>query len=248
MENQETASETPSWSDRMISAFSSPSEAFDGLRGSPGKASLWLFPFSLFMILTVVFIYVLYSNETLRTQVFDVQAQAMQKAVDEGNMTQTQFDNARQGMEQVGAGLFLLFGSLPAMFFIAVYFFGGGLFLWLASKIIMKSSSGYMKHVEVYGIASWIGVLGYLVTILMVVGMETIFASPGAGLAIADYDPLNTTHKIISSLNIFSIWMAFVVGIGISKLADKPASSGLMVSFGLWIVWLAIAIPLGLVR
>ncbi len=247
MDTQETV--TVSMGDRMLNVFSSPSEAFTGLKDSPSQATLWLIPFSLFVVITVLFTYLLFANDTLKTQIFDIQARAMDQQVRDGAMSQAQADRIRDQMEGTGIGMFMVFGSLPAIFFICMYFFGGGLFLWLASKVILKDAAGYMKYVELYGVASWVGVLGFLVSVLMIFGMGSIFASPSAALTIfSEYDPLNKMHRLFSAMNIFSIWQASVIGIGLSKFSGKSVGMGIGVAFGLWIVWLAIAIQLGLVR
>lgn len=247
MDTQETA--TLSMGDRMLNVFSSPSEAFTGLKDSPSQATLWLIPFSIFIVLTVLFMYLLFTNDVLKTQIFDIQGRAMEQQVRDGAITQAQADQIREQMEGTGLGMFMVFGSVPAIFFVVVYFFCGALFLWLVSKVIFKNAAGYMKYVQLYGLASWVGVLGFVVTMLMVFGMGSIFATPSAAMAIfSEYDPLNKMHRLYSAINIFSIWQAAVIGIGLSKFSGKSVGMGIGVAFGLWIVWLAIAIPLGLVR
>jgi len=53
---------------------------------------------------------------------------------------------------------------------------------------------------------------------------------------------------LFASLNIFSIWEAAVIGIGLSKFSDKPTGTGMGVAFALWIVWVALSIFLGIAR
>jgi hypothetical protein len=106
-----------------------------------------------------------------------------------------------------------------------------------------------MKHVELYGASSWIGVLGGVVTFGMIVGLGSISASPSAALAVlGSYDSLNTTHKILSALNIFTFWQTAVVGIGLSKFSGKSIVAGISVSAVLWILWTVISLALGFAR
>jgi hypothetical protein len=44
-------------------------------------------------------------------------------------------------------------------------------------------------------------------------------------------------HRFLSSLNVFSIWQVVVLGIGLSKYAQKALGSGITVAFVLWVIW-----------
>ncbi|MBI4418549.1 MAG: hypothetical protein HY563_07210 [Ignavibacteriales bacterium] len=67
-------------------------------------------------------------------------------------------------------------------------------------------------------------------------------------LFLNEYDPFDTTHKIASALNVFSVWQAVVIGIGISTISEKPTRTGISIAVILWAIWVAIGIPLGLIR
>jgi hypothetical protein len=147
------------------------------------------------------------------------------------------------------SGMMIAFAIIGGTITIGAFYFGGTLFLWLANKTILKSSAGYGKHLELYGIASWIGVLGGIITIMMMIGLGSISATPSGALAFLDsFDSTNKLHMLCASLNIFSIWQTVVIGIGLSKLSDKSAWAGIGISFVLWIIWVAISILLGIAR
>jgi hypothetical protein len=147
------------------------------------------------------------------------------------------------------SGMFMVFGIVFGTIFILIFYFGAPLFLWLSNKLILKSTVGYGKHLEMYGISNWIGVLGTIVTLILMFAFNTMYASPSAALAIlSTYDVTNTTHKILSVINIFSIWQCGVVGVGMTKLSGKSVGAGIGVAFGLWIVWLVVSVSLGINR
>lgn len=233
----------------IMNVFSSPGDAFSGLRESESKASYWLIPLILLIVLASVSSYLIFTNETLKTQALEAQTQAIQKQVDQGKMTQEQADQAKSRMENMG-GMLIAIGIVGSAIFLSVMVFGAGLVLWLAGKFALKSTAGYSKHLELYGISSWIGILGGVVSLLMIVGLNSMYATPSAALAVyASFDPLNTTHKLLSALNIFSIWQVIVVGMGLSKLSDKPSTTGIGIAFVLWVVWVAVSnLLLGIVR
>lgn len=244
---QETA--TITLGDRILNVFSSPSEAFEGLKEGPSQPMLWVITLVLYIIVTVGFTYTLFSNEELRSQMLDVQARALEEQVEKGTMTQAQADQVRERMENVGLGTFMVIGALPAVVFVCLYFFVGGFFLWLASKLVLKSAVGYMKYVELYGLSAWIGVLGSVVTLLMILATGSLFTTPSAALAVmGSYDPLKSSHRLLTAINVFSIWQVIVVGIGVSKFSGKSVGAGIGIAFALWILWLAVAVPLGITR
>jgi hypothetical protein len=200
------------------------------------------------LLCVVLFSYIFSTNQTFHGQIVDAQSQAMQKAVQAGKMTQEQADRAEEGMQKM-SGMFMVFGIVFGTIFILIYYFGASLFLWLSNKLILKSTVGYGKHLEMYGISNWIGVLGTIVTLILMFAFNTMYASPSAALAIlSTYDLTNTTHKILSVINVFSIWQCAVVGVGMSKLSGKSVGAGIGVAFGLWIVWLVVSVSLGINR
>jgi len=224
----------------VMNVFSSPGDAFEGLRESESKASFWLLPLIIMIVLASATTAIMFSNETLKSQVLESRDRAIQKQVDAGKMTQEQADSAKSQMENMG-GMFIAIGIIGSVIFLSVMFFGAALVLWLVSKLALKSTVGYSTYLEMYGIASWIGVLGGIVTVLMIVGLNSMYASPSAALAVySSFDPQNTLHKVLATLNIFSIWQAVVVGFGIAKLGNKSAGTGIGVAIGLWVVWAAL--------
>lgn len=248
MEQYEPPVQATPMSDLLLNVFSSPGDAFEGLKASPTRASVWLIPMIILIVIASGATYLMFSNPTLKDQFMQGQEQVLQKSVDSGKMTQEQADQQKQGMERMG-GMFIAFGIIGSVVFISVMFFGATLILWLVGKMAMGSTAGYGKYLELYGLSSWIGILGGIIMILMVGAMGSLYASPSAGLAVlSNYNPTDNTHRILSALNIFSIWQAAVVGIGMSKLAGKSAGMGIGIAFGLWVVWVAITIFLGLAR
>ncbi len=228
----------------IMNVFSSPAEAFQGLRESESRAMLWLIPLILMILLSSISTYVVLSNETLKNQVVESRDRAIQRQVDAGKITQEQADQQKEGMERLG-GMFVAIGIVTNVILLTVGLFVAGLFLWLSGKLVLKSTAGYGKHLEVYGISCWIGLLGGIVTLLMIVGLNSIYASPGAGLAVyASFDPMSTTHKILASLNIFSVWQAVIIGIGLGKLSDKSTSIGIAIAMVLWVLWVVVQILL----
>jgi len=248
MDDKQSLPSAPSLGNTISDVFVAPSEVFQNLRNTAPSPILWVAPLIATLLIVVVSVIMLFTNESLKTEMKDTQSKAIQKRVDEGMLTQEQADKAETNIESMG-GMMIAFGIIGGAIFVAAFYFGGALFLWLVNKIILKSAVGYGKHLELYGIASWIGVLGGIITVLMMVGLGSMAATPSGALALlGSYDPTNKLHMLLASLNIFSIWQTAVIGIGLSKFSDKQIGAGMGVVFVLWIVWVALSILLGIAR
>jgi hypothetical protein len=248
MDDQQSLPSAPSPGKAMSDVFASPSEVFQSLKNTAPSPILWVAPFIATLLIVVVSVVMIFTNESLKAEMKDIQSKAIQKMVDEKKLTQEDADKAETRTESMG-GMMIAFGIIGGVIFVAAFYFGGALFLWLANKTILKSAVGYGKHLEMYGIASWIGVLGGIITVLMMVGLGSMAATPSGALALlGSFDPTNKLHMLLASLNIFSIWQTAVIGIGLSKFSDKQTSAGMGVAFTLWIVWVALSILLGIAR
>jgi hypothetical protein len=151
-------------------------------------------------------------------------------------ITQEQADQQIQAMENMGS-LIMVFGAIAAIFFMALAYFGGSLVLWLVCKFAFKTSTGYTTYLGAYGLSSWIGILGGIVTALLMMGLGSMSASAGAALLVSDFDSLNTTHRLISRIELFAIWQAVVMGLGLSAITGKSAGTGIATALVLWIIW-----------
>ena len=248
MEEQQPLPPAPSLGTTITDVFASPSEVFQSLKGTASTPKLWVVPLIAMFLVVALITVMLFTNETLKVEMKDVQSKAIQTKVEQGKLTQEQADQAESRMDSMG-GMMIVFGIIGAAIFICAYYFGGALFLWLSNKTILKSTVGYGKYLELYGIASWIGVLGSIIAALMMVGLGTMTATPSAALAVlGSYDSTSNFHKLLSAINIFSIWETAVIGIGLSKFSGKSTGAGMGVAFGLWIVWVALSIFLGISR
>jgi hypothetical protein len=246
MEEQQPLPPAPSLGTTFMDVFTSPSEVFQSLKGTNSSPMLWVAPLLATLLLVIFSVVTIFTNETLKTEMRDIQSKSIQKSVDENKLTQEQADQAEARMESMG-GMMIVFGIIGGVITFTALFFCGALFLWLANKFILHSPAGYGKHLEMYGIASWIGVAGGIISVLMMVGLGSMHANPSGSLLImSNYDTTNHLHKFLSALNIFSIWQTAVIGFGLAKLSDKSSNAGLGLAFGLWAVWVAIQVFIGL--
>lgn len=224
----------------MIDIFSAPSEIFTGLHKTEAKPTLWAIPLIFSIVIGVLIVIAINTNEVLKAQRIEIARQAIEQRVADGKMTSEQADQALTQMEK-NEGFIFVMQIIGVIIILTIFFFLAPLFLWLANKICLKSTAGYGKHLEMYGITTWIGVLGGIITIFMMVGLNSIFAQPSLAIFILNnLDIKNSLHKLLTTINFFGIWSTVLVGIGLGKLSEKSSSAGLGVAFGLWIIWIII--------
>ncbi len=245
MDNQETTPSQSSLGDHIINVFSAPGEAFSEVGTSPKKGRFWVPTYFVTILFAIAFTFVMFSNETLKEQVMEAQEKAIQERVEGGSVTQEQADRQIEGMRGMG-GLFIVFGSIGAVIMVSLYFFGAALVLFLIGKFVLKSALPYSAYLATYGLAAWIGVLGAIVTALMMLGFGSLYATPGLALTFfQEFDPTNKTHLLLSKIEIFGIWQALVLGVGLGKVTQKSVGSGVTVCVILWAVWMLITSLMG---
>jgi hypothetical protein len=242
MEEQSPSAPTISFSDIIVNVFASPVEAYEGIRTSPSRGSVWIVPLLVTFVLTIGYTVMMFTNDSIKNQIIEQQRERMQEQVQAGKIPQEQADRMLEGMEK-GTGMMIAFGIVGAVIMISVTLFVGALFLWLIGKLALKADAGYGKYLELWGSSMWIGMLGLVVTGLLLMAFNSMYASPSAALAVlSNYSPKNSIHRLLTSLNVFSMWQMVVVGIGLSKFSGKSLGTGIGASFALWVVWVLISV------
>jgi Yip1 domain len=249
-QGQLVVAETPQVSSFMARAtdvFSSPGSLFGEIVSTPAQTTSWLLPYIFSLIMAIVFTLAIYNNPSLRQQVYEVQEQALHKAVADGRMSQEQMETAVERIESSGPVMFILIGGGSAIVTISILFFGAGLILWLVARFGMKCTASYRKMLEIYGLVSLIGLLGSVVTLLLMNMFNSLYATPGVSLFMMDsFDRTNKGHLLLSSLNIFTLWQTAVLGLGFAKISRRSTGMGMCIIFALWILWTLIVTFVGL--
>ena len=251
MEQDQTVSTNPSptvspFMSRVTDIFTAPGDVYAEVAEAPVQTSSWVLPWIISLLLAIGFTCALYNNTTLRQQIYDMQERGMKKAVAEGKMTQERYDQISENMESSGPVMFMFIGAGSQIVIISVAVFGVTLVFWLVAKFGLKFSGSYAKMLEVYGLAMLIGILGAIITLLMMNLFDTFYAAPSASMAVlGSFDPTNKLHRLLASLNVFTLWQVAVLGIGTAKVTRKSIGTGMSIAFGLWAVWAILSSLLG---
>jgi len=118
--------------------------------------------------------------------------------------------------------------------------------LWLLGRWLLKARFGYMKTVEIAGLASMIAVLGSIVTLLLIVNFGKLFSTPSLALAVGDFDVKNKGHLLLGAVNVFTFWQVAVMSIGLARLAVVPWARAMLAVLTFWLVWTLLLVLIGL--
>lgn len=220
---------------RLANVFVSPGEVFDQVKTGKPSTGNWLVPLVLSCIVMVMFTVVAFSQPVVMQQIKDQQAKQFQKMVDQKKMTQQQADQAADA-----SGRFLestalkIIGGVGAMVGGVAWFFIMVLALWLLGAKILHGNYSFMQSMEIVGLSTMIGVLGGIVTMLLVVAKGSILVNLGPSFFIENIDMSKKLHQVLVSCNLLTFWYMGVLTIGVSRLSGASMGKCVGWIFGIW--------------
>jgi len=232
---------------RLMNVFAVPGEVFEEVKAASHSAANWLVPVLIASVVGVASVIIVFSQPAIQQQIHEKQVAAMEKKFDKevqaGRMTKEQSDKALETMERfLGPTMMKISGSISFVFYSFVRVFFWGLVLWLAGRWMLKAQFGYLKAVEVAGLAGMIGVLGTIVSLLLRVNFSNPAASPSLALTVGEFDEKNTLHMLLAMVNLFELWQVGVMGAGLARLARAPF---LRATLPVLVIWTIISVALG---
>jgi hypothetical protein len=81
-----------------------------------------------------------------------------------------------------------------------------------------------------------IGVLGGVMSMLLMVVMGNTLATPGPALLIREPNASNPVHLILAAFNVMTLWYLGVLAVGLSKLSGAPVAKAAGWLFSLWAI------------
>jgi hypothetical protein len=230
-------SETPttvstSLPSRLTNVFVSPGEVFDEVKSSPVKPANWVVPLILSMVVGVIYTFVVFSQPAISQKMREAQEEKFQELVEAKKMTQQDADRTIvivQKVTKIMVPVFAIVGSAGILFLAALIF-------WAVGLRALGGHFDYMKAVEALGLASMISILGSIIAMLLAVIYGDMMMTLGPALLIKPLDAANKMHRILSALNVMSIWWLAVVSIALARLSGSSFVKAALWVFGIWAV------------
>ena len=230
---------------RLANVFAAPGEVFDDLKAAPVRTANWLVPTILFMLVSWLSAWLIFSQESIRQQLTQISDKAIDRQVEKGKLTSEQAEKARETAEKFGTVGYKVAAAASPVFLGFALPFWWGLILWLGGAKVFKGSISYMKAVELTGLGNMILVLDAVVRTLLILLTGNLFATPSAALAIKDFDPQNPAHSLVAMVNVMIFWVLLVRSIGLSRLSGASLGKAIAWVFGIWAGYTSALVGLG---
>ena len=219
--------------ERLVDTFIAPSKTFTDIR----RSAAWWMPFVLMCIISTCYSFVLVHKVGYTALVDGIVHQ--NAALEERLQNATPADAARiRGTMETQ---FKFSYAAPVIFLIAGLVVAGIFLLTANFGFGGRATYGQMLAVWFYGTLPLMFVS--LLTILaLYAGMasESFNVQNSVGTNVGYYlTGTSAPHWLItmtSSIDVFAIWAAFLLGMGVSIVAGIKRSSGMIVVFGWWIL------------
>jgi hypothetical protein len=222
---------------RLCNIFAAPADVYDEVAARPVEGANWLVPALLIITVSLLGLWLILSQESIRHQITDITDKAIEKQAQASHMSEQQAEQARQMGEKwatigpVVGGVFLsLFSAFGTPFV-------WGLILWLVGDKALKGGFPYMKAVEVVGLANMIVVLDAVLRTLLVVATGNLYASASAAMLVKNFDGQNPLHMLLIYVNIMTFWVLAVRAVGMARLARTSFIKAAVWVFGIWIAY-----------
>jgi hypothetical protein len=221
---------------RLIDIFVSPGEVFGDVKNAPKSTGNWLIPLILAIVVSIVTIFVVFSQPTIQQQMIDVQHNQMVKQVQTGKMTQQQMTQAESMIPKPGSLIWNIIGIFGAIIVTIIIILLVALVLWLIGKFVLKAPLKYGPMLEITGLSYMVMVLGSIISILTILALDSLYATPSLAILIKEFDVENSIHKLLSYVNVFYLWFVALLGLGLAKLCNVSTMKGMIWTFGIFIV------------
>ena len=152
-----------------------------------------------------------------------------------GKMTQAQADQAIAAVQKfMSPGFMKIMGCAGAVVANVAILFLTAFIFWAVGKRALHGNFNYMKAVEAVGLATMINVLGEVVAMLLAVIYGNMMMTLGPALLVSHFDAANKVHRILSALNVMSLWYVAVSSIGLARLSGASFAKAALWLFGIW--------------
>lgn len=230
---------------RLFNVYAAPGEVFEEVKASPTKVGNWLVPLVLSWLVGIVVVQVMFSQPTLREQIFAQQQQKLDDLVAQGKLTQAQADQGRRQMESLGVVAGRMVGSVGVVLVSVVWLFLLAAALKLLASLVFHRAVPYLKAVEVVGLAGMVTVLGGVVNLLLMIIKASMMATLGPSLLVPALEPTNKLHQGLAAVNLMTLWYVGVLAAGLARLSGVPFARAAVWLYSGWVVWRAGMILIG---
>ena len=252
-ENQPQSEQVPveeqepelSHSDKLVGIFSEPGKTFESIAKFPIRTIDWVLPVLAMLVVVIISQFIMAGNPQIKAEMKQKQIDAIEKrfqeAVDKGTMTkeeaESQLQTTEDQMDKMSGTIGKVFTAISILVFGFLAYLVIAGFYFLIIKFIFKADGTFQHVLVTTGLTSYIGIISMvLVTIFALVTGK--MARDVSVATLFSVDTKTFVGFLLAKLDVFSIWMYFVIALGMTKLFNAGDSKKYYYFiFGAWIVW-----------
>jgi hypothetical protein len=235
-----------SFFEKLTNFFAAPGDLFDEIRTTPNTPSNWIIPMISFIIIAIVMNQLILQNPSLAHQTAQVAGREIEKAVQEGRMSEQQAEQAF-AFTKPGSVMFMLTQVVGIAVISPLILFLMALVYWLLGRWGMNASAPYMKVVEVVGFTFLVGATESIVTTILMTALDSIYATPSLALAVLqNFQPEDKLHMVLAKVNVFTFWDLGISSFALARLFQRDFPKVLVLVVALWLLWSVFQILTGI--
>lgn len=223
---------TSTWA-KLFNIFAVPGDVFVEIKTKPAAVANWLLPVLLVSVLGIATSLVVFSQPNVQQEIREQQAKAMDKLVKAGKMTQEKADHA---LDVMGPSFMKIMGCIASPIISFFRLFWWAFLLWLFGRWLLKTPVGFLKTVEISGLAMMITVLGGIVALLLQMNLDRLMVMPSLALLVPEFDVTRKDHWFMAVANPFYFWQLGLMALGLAKLAGTSFTRAALPVFGFWVL------------
>jgi len=220
---------------RMIRVFYAPGETFDALR----LRRTWL---DWFVPALLVAVAALASAHLVAPIAMQEQAAQMQNNPD---LSDEQREALTNMMEKQQEGPMAKIGVVIAPIGAFLYILVLAALLLAFAKLALGGEIDFGQMLPVTAYSSLIGLLQTIIVIPLMLQKQTMQIHTGLGVLVSDEMAKTFLGRLISGVDLFGLWQACIVGIGIAIVANLPTRKAVTGTLILWAIWIVLKAGLG---
>ncbi len=225
---------------KLAGIFTAPATVYYDVRESGRTVSNWLVPLALLIVISIATLQVQMASPVLVSRMDELYGPkirfAIEQAVTEGKFTREDADTMN-ALLRPGSPVFDLLQSIAIAIWQTAALFALGFLYWLVGKSAMGGTAPYMKVIEVLGLALVVDMLDVVVKTFLAIRTGSLFVTLGPSLLVEHLNPENRFHLFLTTVNIFTFWKFWIVGIGLATLYERDMPKVLVLILAIWVLW-----------
>lgn len=222
--NAENQIEEIGFADRVVGIFTAPVQTLDSISKMPQKASLWLVPVFI-MIIVASLSTILYNyNPALRGELESIQMESleknMQEQVEKGNISREEADqqtaNMTQQINSFGT-MKLVLQLISITIFTFIFFFAVNGFFYLIIKFGFSGDGNYNSAMIAFSSVYYIMMLQALLTMVLSLATGKFYIGLSIG-NLFNVEWMSLEGFIFRKLDPFFFWFYILLGIAYAKM------------------------------